>query len=390
MNSGGTSAPVLLLTACLLVLTAPATAGEPPLPELVIPHVDRPPTLEDFLDMKPGPAVEGKLAKVDDFRQTRPSDGKPGTERTEAYLGYDEKNLYIIFIAFDSEPEKLRVRLVNRENWVDQQGAMLDDGVSISIDTFNDRRRGYIFQANAYGVQWDGLYSDTNGFDQSFDTVWESRGKITTQGFIIWVAIPFKSLRFSSATEQTWGILLNRDLPRKSEVVFWPYLSPSVQGYFRTAASLKGLRDISPGRNMQFIPYGALRAFRALDTKDPSAPAFAGKRAEFDAGLDSKLVFKDSLVLDLTVNPDFSQVESDEPQVTASERFEVFFPEKRPFFLENASYFQTPINLLFTRRIADPQFGVRLTGKIGPYALGALFADDQSPGRRVVSSDPLH
>jgi hypothetical protein len=356
---------------------------------LVIPRVDRPPVLEDFLGMKPNPAMTGKLAMVDDFRQTRPSDGKPGTERTEAYLGYDEKNLYVVFVAFDSEPQKLRARLVNRENWVDQQGAMLDDGVSVSIDTFDDRRRGYMFQANAYGVQWDGLYSDANGFDVSFDTVWESRGKITAQGFVIWLAIPFKSLRFSSAPEQTWGILLNRDLPRKSEVVFWPYFPPNVQGFFRPAASMKGLKDISPGRNMQFIPYSALRAFRALDTKDPSAPAFAGRRAEFNAGLDSKFVFKDSLVLDLTVNPDFSQVESDEPQITTNERFELFFPEKRPFFLENASYFQTPLNLLFTRRIADPQFGVRLTAKAGRYALGALLADDQSPGRQVVPSDPL-
>jgi len=366
-----------------------AAAEQSPRPELVIPRVDRAPTLEDFLDMKPGPAVEGKLAKVDDFRQTRPSDGKPGSERTEAYLGYDDKNLYAIFVAFDSEPQKLRARLVNRENWVNERGAMLDDGVSVSLDTFNDQRRGYIFQANAYGVQWDGLYSDGNGFDVSFDTVWQSRGKITNQGFVIWVAIPFKSLRFSSAPEQTWGILLNRDLPRKSEVVFWPYTPPNMQGFFRPAASMKGLKNISPGRNMQFIPYGALRAFRALDTRDSSAPAFTGKRAEFNAGLDSKFILKDSLVFDLTVNPDFSQVESDEPQITTNERFEVFFPEKRPFFLENASYFQTPINLLFTRRIADPQFGVRLTGKVGRYALGALFADDQSPGRQVVSSDPL-
>ncbi len=389
MKSIFSPAPLLFLMACWLLLAGSAAAGDPPSPGIVIPRVDRPPTLEDFLEMKPGPAVEGKLAKVDDFRQTRPSDGKPGTERTEAYIGYDDKNLYVVFVAFDSEPKKLRARLVNRENWVDQHGAMLDDGVSVSLDTFNDQRRGYIFQANAYGVQWDGLYSDANGFDESFDTVWGSRGKITTQGFVIWFAIPFKSLRFSSASEQTWGILLNRDLPRKSEVVFWPYTPPNVQGFFRPAASMKGLKDISPGRNMQFIPYGALRAFRALDTRDPLAPAFAGRRAEFNAGLDSKFVFKDSLVLDLTVNPDFSQVESDEPQITTNERFEVFFPEKRPFFLENASYFQTPINLLFTRRIADPQFGARLTGKMGRYAFGALFADDQSPGRQVVSSDPL-
>jgi hypothetical protein len=372
----------------MAVLPAPA-AEQPPRPELVIPRVDRAPTLEDFLDMKPGPAVAGKLVKVDDFRQLRPSDGKQSTERTEAYLGYDSENLYAIFIAFDSEPQKLRARMVSRENFVTEHGDMVDDGVSVSLDTFNDQRRGYVFQVNPYGVQWDGIYSDNRGFDSSFDTVWHSRAKITGRGFIVWFAIPFKSLRFSSAPEQTWAILLNRDIPRKSEVVFWPIYSSKINGYINQAAPLKGLKDISPGRNMQFIPYGAVRSFRALDERDANAPAFRGKRAEFDGGVDAKFVIKDSLVLDVAVNPDFAQVESDEPQVTANERFELFFPEKRPFFLENSSFFQTPINLLFTRRIADPQFGLRLTGKMGKWAVGALFADDQAPGKSVPKKDPM-
>ncbi|MCL4523506.1 MAG: carbohydrate binding family 9 domain-containing protein, partial [Acidobacteria bacterium] len=379
----------LAVLCALLALPATLAAEQPPASALVIPRVDRAPTLEDFLDMKPSPAVEGKLAKVDDFRQTRPSDGKPGTERTEAYLGYDSENLYAVFIAFDSEPQKLRARMVSRENFVGEHGDMVDDGVSVSLDTFNDQRRGYIFQVNPYGVQWDGLYSDNNGFDVSFDTVWHSRAKITGRGFVVWMAIPFKSLRFSSAREQTWAILLNRDIPRKSEVVFWPIYSSKISGYINQAAPMKGLKNISPGRNMQFIPYGALRSFRALDERDANAPAFRGKRAEADGGVDAKLVLKDSLVLDVAVNPDFAQVESDEPQVTANERFELFFPEKRPFFLENASFFQTPINLLFTRRIADPQFGVRLTGKLGPWAVGALFADDQAPGKSVAKNDPM-
>jgi len=372
-------------------LTAlPASAAEqPPRPELTVPRVDRAPTLEDFLDMKPGPAVDGKLAKVTDFRQTRPTDGKQSTERTEAYLGYDSENLYVVFIAFDSEPQKLRARMVSRENFVSEHGDMVDDGVSVSLDTFNDQRRGYVFQVNPYGVQWDGIYSDNRGFDSSFDAVWHSRAKITGRGFVIWIAIPFKSLRFPPATEQTWGILLNRDIPRKSEVVFWPIYSSKINGYINQAAPMKGLKNISPGRNMQFIPYGAVRSFRALDERDANAPAFRGRRAELDGGVDAKFVFKDSLVLDVAVNPDFAQVESDEPQVTANERFEVFFPEKRPFFLENSSFFQTPINLLFTRRIADPQFGLRLTGKLGKWAVGALFADDEAPGKSVPKNDPM-
>src|SRR5205823_2633377 len=119
-------------------------------------------------------------------------------------------------------------------------------------------------------------------------------------------------------------------------------------------------------------------------------PFFGGAHFRGTAGLDSKMVIKDSFVLDTTINPDFSQVESDEPQVTVNQRFEVFFPEKRPFFLENSDFFNTPIQLLFTRRIADPKFGARLTGKVGRYQIGMLFADDKSPGRRVPDSDPLH
>jgi hypothetical protein len=135
---------------------------------------------------------------------------------------------------------------------------------------------------------------------------------------------------------------------------------------------------------MQFIPYVTSRAFRLLDPSAPQGPAFVEDRMDNDGGIDAKFVVTDNFALDATVNPDFSQVESDNPQVTVNQRFEVFFPEKRPFFLENASYFQTPINLLFTRRIADPQVGGRLTGKQGAFTVGALLIDDEAPGKIVL------
>jgi hypothetical protein len=143
------------------------------------------------------------------------------------------------------------------------------------------------------------------------------------------------------------------------------------------AGEVEGLEQISPGRNVQLIPYGT---FFSSHFADLAAGRFTQKH-EPDGGLDAKLVLRDKLALDVTINPDFSQVESDEPQVTVNQRFEVYFPEKRPFFLENSNYFQTPIQVFFTRRIADPQFGARLTGKQGPWAIGALVTDDQAPGR---------
>src|SRR5260370_38420643 len=126
-----------------------------------------------------------------------------------------------------------------------------------------------------------------------------------------------------------------------------------------------------------------------MEERGPGGDRFTGKHLEPKAGLDSKIVIQDSLVLDTTINPDFGQIESDDPQVTVNQRFEVFFPEKRPFFQENSNYFQTPINLVFTRRIIDPLYGVRLTGKVGSWPIGSLLANDRAPGKSVLKSDRL-
>jgi hypothetical protein len=295
-----------------------------------------------------------------------------------------------VFVCFD-DPLRVRARMSRREDIFD------DDTVEIMLDTYHDRRRAYVFQVTPLGVQWDAMWTETmhedsNGvvsnFDASFDTVWQSRGKLTGEGYVVWMAIPFKSLRFSSQDRQEWGIILYRQIYRENEDDFWPAMSRRVEGRLARAATLQGLEGIAPGRNMQFIPYGSLRSFQALDTTDPAAAVFRGRDAEFRGGLDSKFIFHDNFVLDITANPDFSQVESDEPQITVNQRFEVFFPEKRPFFLENADFFKTPINLFFTRRIGDPQFGTRLTGKAGPYALAVLAIDDRAPGKSVLPTDP--
>lgn len=380
--------PQAVLTVASVLFALPCFASDlsGARPVLVIPRVNRPPTLEDFLEMKPSAAMQGRLAKVDGFIQRLPSDGEPSSQRTDVYLGYDDENLYCIFVAFDSEPHKVRAHLTPRD---DVYG---DERVDLFLDTFHDQRRAFVFTTNPLGVQMDGLWNEgqVKQYDRSFDTVWHSRGKLTPQGFVVWIAIPFKSLRFPATRDQEWGIVLIRWIPRVNESATWPWVSTRIEGRLNQGATLKGLENISPGRNMQLIPYGFLRSFRALDTRDPLQPRFVSDRAEPDAGLDGKFVLKDSFALDVAVNPDFSQVESDEPQVTINRRFEAFFPEKRPFFLENPGFFETPINLFFTRRIADPQFGVRLTGKKGPYAIGALLADDESPGKSVPLGDPLH
>ncbi|MCI0487112.1 MAG: carbohydrate binding family 9 domain-containing protein [Blastocatellia bacterium] len=367
-----------------LILQATAAVASTP-PELVIPRLTRAPVLEDFLRMEPSADLKGRMAKVEGFVQREPSDGRGATERTEVYIGYDDDNLYIVFVAFDSEPAHVRARMSRRENISN------DDMVEVMLDTFNDRRRAFVFTANPLGIQRDALWTEGDGFNTSFDTLWHSEGRLTDRGYVVRMAIPLKSLRFSSEAKQTWSIILRRAIPRYNEEDYWPRVSNRVEGLLNQAATLAGLEDISPGRNIQLIPYGVYRAFRALDLSAAGGPAFVRDRADVDAGLDAKIVLKDSLALDVTVNPDFSQVESDEPQVTVNRRFEVFFPEKRPFFLENANLFSTPLdNLVFTRRIADPQFGARLTGKVGSYAIGAFLIDDESPGKSAPPGDPLH
>jgi hypothetical protein len=380
------SLPVKLgLLVAWVALAAAAASAAPETSKfgtIAIPRIDIAPKLEDFVEMKPSPAFEGKLASVSGLIQRVPTDGAPSTQRTDVYLGYDSKNLYAIFVAFDTEPSKIRARLSRREDIFD------DDSVEIMLDTFHDHRRAYSFLVNPMGVQADALWTEDVGFDFSFDTIWESQAKLTERGYLVWMAIPFRSLRFASNDPQTWGIILNRGLPRSNEDTFWPPYSSRIQGRLNQEGAVTGLSSISPGRNLQFIPYGIFRSFRELDLRDPNRPVFDQRHAYGRLGLDAKSVLKDKFVLDATINPDFSQVESDEPQVTVNQRFEVLFPEKRPFFLENSNYFNTPINLVFTRRIVDPKYGLRLTGKDGPWAVGLLMADDASAGETIPRSDP--
>src|SRR5579859_4285207 len=363
-------------------LPAPNLKAE--ISSLTIPRLQSAPKLEDFEGMEPVTDLARKMLKIDKFIQQEPRDGAPVSQPTEAYLGYTGKNFYAIFLCFDKEPKKIRARMLRRELIDD------DDQIGLWLDTFHDQRHAYYFYVNPYGIQQDGLFAENGGPDNSFDTVWHTAGKLTGNGYMVMVEVPFKSLRFKQQSASlSWGVILIRVIPRNSEHSFFPPNSNHIQGMLTKEGTINGLQEISPSHNIQFIPYTSVEAFRSLDERDPAADRFTGKHVYPKAGLDSKVVIKDSLVLDATVNPDFGQIESDDPQVTVNQRFEVFFPEKRPFFQENSNFFQTPLQLVFTRRIVDPLYGIRLTGKEGPWAIGAMLANDRSPGKSVIDTDPL-
>src|SRR5258708_5572934 len=362
---------------CILLFAAGwtpvAAAGQAPPKHIEIPRVETPPVLDDYI------AGKGAGVAISEFLQREPGDLVPVSEPTTAYLSYDQNSIYVVFVCKSSNPASIRAHMGRRES------VFGDDWVALLLDPFQERQRAYMFFSNPIGIQADGMTSETSGDDMSFDAVWTTNARRTADGYVALIAIPFKSLRFPSGTDpRGWGIALARALPTHSETAFWPGITRRVNGFSSQFAVMDGIRGVSPGRNVQFIPYGTFAGARVLD----ETSGVRANQTDFRGGVDAKVVLRDKLTVDATVNPDFSQVESDEPQVTINQRFEVFFPEKRPFFLENADYFQTPINLFFSRRVRDPQFGGRVTGRLGRWALGALTMDDRQPGRQVAPDSP--
>ena len=338
-------------------------------PGLRIPRAGTAPLLSTFT----GAEVPRGVGEVSGFLQREPQDGTPSAFDTKVYLSYDQERLYAVFVCRD-EPAEVRARVTRRE------GSGSDDSVSLYLDTFHDRRRAYVFTSNPYGVQSEHIRTEGQDDDDSFDTLWYTEAAMTPFGYVVKMTIPFRSLRFSGAPSQSWGIALSRRIQRLTEESYWPLVSKRVQGLVPQFAVARGLEHISPGANIQLTPYGAFTGARV-------GPAAAGEvDTTWRGGLDAKVGLGSAFVLDAAVNPDFSEVESDEPQVTVNERFEVLFPEKRPFFLENAGYFGTPVPVFFSRRVLDPRAGARVTGKAGPWVTAGLAMQDRATPDRDAAT----
>jgi hypothetical protein len=347
-----------------------------------VPLLTAPLTLAQFQGMTPSAAIAAQLTHISGFTQESPTNGGKPSERTEAWLGHTRTALYVVIAAYDHHPADIRRHLSRREN------ILTDDNVGVLLDTFQDHRRGTLFQVNALGVQADAAWSDDSGPDYSYDQVWNSSARVTEQGWLALMEIPFTSLRFRAGV-QGWGLVLLRSLPRTSETDSWPAISANITGTLSQEGTLEGIEGITGSHSLQLNPYGLLQNEHTLDTRNPLQPAFSTRRLEGTAGGEAKAIVKDSIVIDATFNPDFSQVESDQPQFTVNQRYPVYFAELRPFFLENANYFATPIDLVYTRNIVHPEFGVRVTGKLGRTNLGLLAIDDREPGEGLAADDPL-
>lgn len=358
-----------------------------------MPKFDKAPVIDGQLDDE----IWKHAAVLKDFYQVQPGDNIAPSRRTEVMLGYDSKFLYLAFHCYD-EPDKVRATIPKRDQiWN-------DDYVGILFDTFNDHRKAYEFDFNPLGVQADGIWTDGQGEDFNPDVVMESKGTLTTDGYTIEVAIPFKSLRYVAGKDKPWGVHFWRRIKRfNNELDMWMPLNRDISSWLAQEGHLSGFEGVSTERTFELIP--SLTLSETGKRKGTLSPAqlntgaldpgrFVNGPIKFDPGLTGKYTITPNVTLDFAINPDFAQVEADQTVVLANQRFPIFFAEKRPFFLEGIDIFQTQILAVHTRAIIDPDIAFKLTGKVNRNTFGIMVASDNGPGnlsesdREFISATP--
>ena len=337
------------------------------------------------------PSIDGRLddevwrtaTAVEGFTNFEPIEAEPMTQRTVVRLARDERNLYVAFECHDSEPAKVRATFADRD------AIFNDDWVMLVLDPFEDERRGVLLLANPYGIQADLTHDDSNGGneDATWDALWFSAGQRTPEGFVVEMAIPFASLRFDPAHDG-WGFNVVRRIARNGHKGSWAPIRSAEGPLLHQNAELTGMRGLSQGITAGLIPELTLRGGPAIDAGNSLARTRPGEgpwggRGAGDVGVTGRLS-RAGTALDVTVHPDFSQVESDPARLQVNQRFALFLDEKRPFFLEGRSAFLTPETIVYTRTIVDPIFGLKLTGKQGPTAFAILNAVDQDPENSTI------
>lgn len=299
---------------------------------------------------------------VREFVQVSPTEGEPVSLPTELYVLYDDEALYIGFECHDTAPDSIAAPVQRRDN------ENLSDVVFVAIDSFHDRRTGYFFGLTAAGVQIDGTVADEDNFDGTWDGVWESAVTRSDSGWCGEMRLPFKSFRHGGARPDGWGIGFSRVILRRDENSAWPPFKRIRGPRVNEFGTLLGLENIPPSSHMEILPHAVSR----LDA--PGGGTWNSENNWDNLGLDLKLVPAGSWTVDLTLQPDFAQVDVDEEVINLSD-YPVFLEERRPFFLEGLDLFQnTQIQLLYTRRITEPKYGGRLTGTWGPMRGSALYA----------------
>jgi len=351
--------------------TAPSPLPADALPPVPLAKADAPVKIDGVLD---DPAWE-KAARLDIAYEWMPGDNSSPPVRTEVLLAYDETAFYLAYRCFDPEPAAIRAHLMDRD---DTDTLIQDDHISFMLDTFNDERRAFQFRVNPLGVQADAAFSEQDGSeDFSWDAIWQSAGRIEEFGYAVEVALPFNQLRFpAGAGGQTWGFEAERSYPRnvRHRMSSHPRDRDKIC-LLCQFNKITGFQGITPGINLQLTP--TLTVDRTDKRPDFPEGGLEAGEAKAHPGLTARWGLTPNLTLNAALNPDFSQVEADAAQLDVNTRFALYYPEKRPFFLEAADFFMTPLEVVFTRSVADPLWGGKITGKIGREALGFFAARDR-------------
>ncbi len=346
--------PVALALAILWSAGLPSLWGRPPAKTIQVSRVDNPPVIDGRLE----DACWKMISPVSGFFQFDPRNGSPASEETLVWAAYDQNRIYFAFLMKDSRPGQIWAELTPRNDYEN------NDSITLILDTYHDQRTSISFTVNPKGVQ-----------KNSVETIWMSEAILRPDGWAAEMAVPFKSLRFSPAASQVWGINFERYLHRLNETDYWTDVSRD-KPLPQQMGELEGLAGIRPGYNLEFFPYAGLRSTRWGGDKDD----------KFAAGLDVKYGILPNLYLDVTASPDFSEVESD-PFLYQLSPYENYFQENRPFFSEGSAYFrmategedyhEPTTSFFYSRRIGNPRIAAKLSGKTGGYAFGLLGAWNQ-------------
>ena len=335
------------------------------------------------VDGKLDEPVWSRAAILNGFSLYAPADGRPAPDSTEVRIWYSPDAIYFGIRAF-ADPGTVAATLADRDR------ISSDDNVEIHLDTFHERNRALVFIVNPLGIQADGTKSEGSGFipgsnvgpgqnDLSADFRWDSRGHVTAWGYEVEVRIPFSTLRYPTSMPQTWGLQIDRHVQRNGYEETWTPARKASASFIAQSGTLTGLRGMIHGQNVELNPeltnttLGSPCCAPAFDRWAYSSKPQLGGNVRWAIG--------SNFVLNGTIKPDFSQVEADATQVAADERFALFYPEKRPFFVEALDQFNVPNQLVYTRTIAQPDAAGKLTGKIARADVALLSARDQ--GRLV-------
>lgn len=312
-----------------------------------------------------------EAVKIDANIEVRPGENIEAPVKTEVLLAYDDSQIFVAFKAFDPDPSQIRAHYCDRDKIFD------DDWILILFDTFNDQRRTYDFACNPLGIQSDFIETTTSGSSGDWDAIWESDGRITEEGYIVEMAIPFSSLNFPAIEgDQIWGFDAVRSYPRsvRHHIGVFPR-DRNNNCYMCQSEKLIGFAGASPGNNIEIVP--TVSALVTQERTDFTVGKFVETERRAEPGVTVQWGITPNITLSSTINPDFSNIEADILQLDINNQFAIYYSEKRPFFLESADFFNTPLTTVHTRTLADPQWGIKVSGREGIHTLGIFSAQDE-------------